>query len=201
MPKISPYPLTWPVGRKRTPHVMRRQSRFKPITRNQAWADLFTELDRFFARGSVITTNAQVRHDNMPYAGGAAPKDPGVAVYFDRDRHYAISCDTYLKVEENVRALTVTIDALRRIDRHGCGELLEQALSGFAELPPAGSSDKWWVLLGFTGPPEDYDIAMKRLRKFQQNNHTDHGGYADTFLKLTEAKRQLKAYYVTTGSE
>ena len=193
MPKIQPYPLSWPMGQPRTPAHRRRDSRFKLTTRFSVWAALQAELGRFSAKSIVITSNVPLRPSGSPYPGAARLPDPGVAAYFARaQQHYAIACDTYRRVEENARALCATLDAMRRIDRHGSGHLLAQALSGFAELPPAPS---WWTILGLPEPPVDQKIAKHALRSHLGNAHPDRGGNRAAMMEIQAAGKLMDEHY------
>lgn len=148
------YPLQWPQGRPRT--AKRRPSAFK-VTPRKAYDELCEELDRFGAKPYVISSNAPLRQrDGTPYADALSDKfeDPGVAVYFTRKkRPVCIVCDTYPTVYENIRALGLSVEAMRDMDRWGAGQVLDQAFEGFAALPPPGAMSEatdraWWVILG-----------------------------------------------------
>lgn len=194
MPKIQPYPLSWPIAQPRIPAYRRKHSRFKVATRVSVWAILRTELGRFSARFIVITSNVPLRPSGSPYAGAGRLPDPGVAVYFERTQQpYAIACDRYYRVEENVCALTATLDAMRRIERHGSGHLLAQALSGFAELPAAPN---WWAVLGLPAAPADQRAASRALRAQLGNAHPDRGGSMENWMAIQAAGKQMLEHYV-----
>lgn len=147
------YPLTWPVGMPRTAN--RREAAFT-VDLRRSYDDLTRTLSLLGARHVVVSSNLVLRQDGAPLARMAEPRDPGVAVYFDRwidkaDRPFVIACDQYSKVRWNLRAIGVTVDALRSIQRHGASSMLEQAFTGFAALPPAAREKPWWeVLVGGT---------------------------------------------------
>jgi hypothetical protein len=92
-----------------------------------------------------------------------------VAVYFQwNGKPYHIACDTYTKLEQNVRAVHATIEAWRTIERHGASQLLERVVSGFSALPPGSTSEPaappeepWWEVLGIAevGGVRASDIA------------------------------------------
>lgn len=167
----SPYPLDWPLGKTRTRRPVR--SRFAKPTVAQALAGLTRELDRFEAANYVITTNVEVRlRDGLPKSGQPEPKDSGVAVYFVRatpDGHaraYCFALDQYDRVADNLHALAKVIEAYRAIARHGGGELLEQATSGFAALPPASEpskADKLRAIIASTDSDGERRAAQAQL--------------------------------------
>lgn len=191
----QPFPLEWPIGRARTPSRKRKSSAFKALGFGRARDDLVAELRRFGARDVVLSTSIPVRLDGLPLASfSRQPDDPGVAVYFSLSgesreaprRYYAIACDGYRKVEENLRALVHTIAAMRTIERHGSSQLLEQAMSGFAALPAEGESGAWWTTLGFAERPNLAD-AKTRWRELVAQNHPDRGGSPDRMVVLNDA--------------
>lgn len=152
------YPLEWPSHQRRLSPGQRKSSRFRS-TRTAAHKLLILELQRFGARGVVISSDLRTRKsDGGFYAADRDPYDPGVAVYFQwSGRPHSIACDTYLTLAGNLRAVHETVKAMRAIERHGATSLLEQALSGFAALPPGdsgeaeASTEPWWDVLGLVG--------------------------------------------------
>jgi hypothetical protein len=181
----QPYPLEWPVGRKRTTH--RSSSKFRDLSFARTRDDLLHELKLMHADGVVLSTNISLRVDGLPLAGQRQPADPGVAIYFSlwdgKKKYFAIACDAYYKVEENMRALVHTIEAMRTIRRHGSSDLLEQAMSGFAALPPG---EDWWKTLGFTSKPT-LDEAKSAWRGLVQRHHPDRGGKEADIRKFNAA--------------
>lgn len=125
------------------------------------------------------------------------PDDPGIAVYFDRLdsrgklRPYAMACETYMKVTENMRGMVNTIDALNTIDRHGASEILEQAISSFLQLPEAATAEQWWRALGCD---ENADMAMvkDRFRAMTQTEHPDQGGDEAKMARINMAYSAAK---------
>lgn len=188
----QPYPLEWPLGKPRT--RFRQSSRFKALAFGKARDDVFRELKNFNARDVIMSTNVPLRLDGIPYSGWRQPDDPGVALYFslagerysDPRRYYAIACDAYRKVEENMRALVHTIEAMRTIARHGSSQLLEQAMSGFAALPPPADPGSWWVVLGFRVKPP-LATAKARWRELVAEHHPDRGGTHEQMQRLNAA--------------
>jgi hypothetical protein len=188
----QPYPLEWPLGKPRT--KWRSSSKFRDLAFGKARDDLFRALKNFAASDVVLSTNIPLRLDGIPYSGWRQPEDPGVAVYFslrgekysDPRRYYAIACDAYRKVEENMRALVHTIEAMRTIERHGSSQLLEQAMSGFTALPPPADPGSWWAVLGFATKP-NLAQAKTRWRELVAEHHPDRGGSHERMQRLNAA--------------
>lgn len=168
------YPLRWPEGERRTRE--RQESRFK-LTLAAARDDLLLELERLGARYVVISTNV---------SGRRAPIDPGVAVYFDLDGEQLVfACDKWTRVEDNVRAIGKTIEALRGIARWGSREMMKRSFSSFKTLPPDPTAD-WRATLGIS-PVAGLDEAKARYRKLAAAAHPDHGGSQHQMARLNAA--------------
>ncbi len=185
------YPLTWPERQPRTREGMRRHTTKFKASFAQSRDELLRELKLLGALDIVISTNVPTRRDGLPLADAREPADPGVAVYFDRivkqKRHpFTLACDSYDKVKFNLRAVGLTVEALRSIARHGATEMLEQAFTGFAALPPAGSGEAWWEVLGVQREAHP-DVIRARFRSLSQVHHPDKGGSQEAMSKLTQA--------------
>lgn len=161
------YPLQWPDGWPRTkPHQRDNGDKFrkgdwrtgyKRWTLDQARAELASELERLGARHVVLSTNIELRLDGQPYSNRRAPDDPGIAVYFVLDGEQMVMAqDGYTRVADNVRSLTLAIEGMRKMQRHGGGTMLKRAFSGFTALPPPDQMSviatpppvNWWEVLG-----------------------------------------------------
>jgi hypothetical protein len=71
--------------------------------------------------------------------------------------------------QSDVRALVIVIESMRRIERHASTELMEQAFSGFAALPPAtAGSSHWTEVFGvgdeWNGRPADQVLEHVKSR-------------------------------------
>lgn len=105
-------------------------------------ADLGRELRHLEAVHPVLMVDLlerDIRLDGMPRAG-ARPEHPGVILAFD-SKHGPLKypCDTYTDWQDNLRAIVLAMDALRRVDRYGVTRHGEQ-YTGWKALP-AGRGD------------------------------------------------------------
>lgn len=132
---IEAYPLHWPEGWPRTKAPA--HSRFHPTNGRHAVAQaLLAEIRRLGGGQVVISTNVRLRNDGLPYSGDRPPEDKGVAVYFNlKGRQMVFACDKWAKLEDNLRSIHKTIEALRGIERWGASDMMERAFSGFTALP------------------------------------------------------------------
>lgn len=186
------FPLSWPIGWKRTSFSERTRWRSgRSIQFGRTVQQLLTELDRMGVRDwdVVISSNKALRLDGLPRANGPKPSDPGVAVYFKlKGEDRVLACDRYYDVEENVRAITKHIEALRGMERWGVGTL-EQAFQGYAALPQNASQRDWREVLCI--PPDrhvDQAFVRSMYRQLAMKMHPDKGGSQEAMAELNAAR-------------
>ena len=184
---LEAYPLTWPEGQQRTPPGRRKIGHFK-IGFGRTRDELLEELGRLGAKNVIISSNVPTRRDGLPYADARELQDPGIAVYFERRGHpYVFACDSYGRVAHNLRAVGLTIEALRAIERHGASQMMEQAFRGFTALPAARAAEpSWWEVLGVTASASTAEIRA-RYRELARQHHPDMGGAEEMMSRLNRA--------------
>jgi hypothetical protein len=208
-----PYPLQWPPGQKRTPPQNRMQSRFGDrrwshadrggVSPYEAAKELLSELRLLGASHVTITSQLPTRNDGLPYADGRC-QDPGAAVWFVHRGHERVfACDRWFTVGENLRAIALSVGAMRGLSRWGMADVEERAFAGFAALP-AGEPERpaWREVFGVGDlgdlPPADLLSVVKgRHRKMIAAEHPDVGGdtarAAVLNVALAEATAELAA--------
>lgn len=194
------YPLAWPEGWPRT-HSGQRKSGSNFARRDYASTirGLREQLRLMGAEQVVISSNVPIRADGMPYADAARRRidDPGVAIYFRRrGRPFAMARDAYERPEHNLRSLTLAIEALRQLERHGGGTMLEKAFEGFTALPAPGAKRPWREALTIGGQvPMTLSAAETAYRQLARAHHPDNGGSHERMAELNaaiaEARREL----------
>lgn len=141
----TPFPLAWPSSSPRTAGKDRRRSAFGAdhagdVSIATAHAFVSAELGRMgIARAAfVITSNVpQTRAD----AAADVDADPGVAVWFVfGGETRVLACDRWGTHAENLRAIGLSIEAMRALERWGVGDVLERAMVGFLPALPAGDA-------------------------------------------------------------
>ena len=190
---IESYPLYWPDGWKRTSYYGRKSNKqfikSFAVSRDQ----LLHEVSMLGGRNVILSTNIPLRNDGLPYANFKEPQDPGVAIYFHhKDRPTCFACDKYQYVRENIRAISLTIGALRGIERWGASDMMERAFRGFTAIPDR--SNDWRQILefspGYKPTSEEIDNAFRRLAK---TYHPDmHGGSTNKMQDLVNAREQAR---------
>lgn len=207
---VTAYPLSWPEGWPVTPnHLRQRGSQFKQaggqygkteVTLDRARRLLFEELDRMRATEVTLSSNVPLRVDGNPRgdAGRLVLSEPGVAIYFThKGKQMTMAQDAFMTPAANVRSLGLAIDALRALERHGGGHMMERAFAGFTSLPaPDGVRPKraWWLVLNYSADKnERADLSVEeveaRFRTLAKRRHPDaDGGSDEAFAELSEAR-------------
>lgn len=194
MPNDLPtaYPLQWPAGRARA--KSRGVARFTTNTRagysgrrshsvSESVDEIAHALDLMGATDLVVSTNIPLRNDGWPRSGTAAPSDPGVAVYFRYNgKPVCLACDQWTKVEDNLWAVALTLEAMRGIDRWGAAEL-EATFTGYAALP---APEQWWQVLGVP-QNADADTIQTAYRQLARQHHPDAGGDSAQMARINAA--------------
>lgn len=152
---------------------------------------LLGELRRMRAQSIVISSNVETKGDGTPYANRRQPSDPGVAVYFVRNKQQqCIPCDRWDKVEDNIHAIYLTVAALRGIERWGSGKMMDAAFTGFKALPTA-TIMQWWQVLNLPSNATADDVTTA-YRRQAMLNHPDRGGDVDAMARINAAYEQFK---------
>ena len=182
---MESYPLHWPSGRPRTPRKQITHSRFSPANRAQEVRSVQDELWRLGAKNVIVSTNVRLRRDGLPYAGDKAPDDQGVAVYFDYlGGQKCFACDRWQTVEENLRAIFKSIEAIRGLDRWGSRSFVDAAFTGFAALPSPDMQRPWWEVLGVDQNASEDEIKSAYRRKSMELHQNGAGETAQVDLNI-----------------
>ena len=175
------YPLAWPAGWARAKG--RRSAAFK-VDFDKAVRELGYEIERLGGRYPVLSSNMELRIDGTPRRDQRV-SDPGVAAYFElKGKQKVFACDTFHTVKDNIRAIGLTIAALRSINRYGATDMLERALSAFEALPAPKSC---WDILGLRSHASMQDVKEAYRRK-AMTLHPDQGGSDAAMVELNRAR-------------
>jgi hypothetical protein len=192
------YPLAWPLGWPRTRDDDRESDRrfatrasmysvsYGSITVARARDQLADELARLGATDIVISTNL---------SGRRLPADPGVAVYFKHKRRALVMAqDRFASVAGNLRSLALAVEAMRQLERHGGGSMMERAFTGFVAIAPPSWKKPWREVFGLKpgdtpASQEDLTLMFKERAK---RRHPDNGGSDTLMAELNVAFREAK---------
>lgn len=185
------YPLAWPDGWPRTPEAEQKNGdhSFKRPSSDKGWSQPWT-----FAAARDALRDEIFRHtggapsvisSNFP-AGRDGPLDKGIAIYFQRNgRPYAMACDRYGDAQGNMRSLTLALEAMRQLERHGGGVMMERAFQGFTALPPPRSC---WEILGLSPNATAGDVQSAWRGKIGAAHPDRHGGSQAAASELNKAR-------------
>jgi len=203
-------PLTnWPGDREKT----RQRARFDS-SYAQTLTLLADELRRLAARQVVIQagfSSSDIRNDGWPRSNAKKPVDPGVILSF-QSKHGPLSypCDRFNEWQDNLRAIALSLQALRAVDRYGVTRRAEQ-YRGWTQLPPPPppkpafggfrskqAAAEWlcWAadsIFSASTFVRSKDERDKAIRIAQRRLHPDVGGNHEDFVKIEHAKRILEA--------
>jgi hypothetical protein len=184
------YPLCWPAGVPRAKYAQ-SNSNWKQDS-DRIRADLLEELERMKVDDVIISTNARTNAFGVPRMD-ERPRDAGVAIYFTRKgKRLCFACDRWDSIRLNMKAICMTIEAIRGLERWGASDMVERAFTGFAALP-ARASRPWREVLHFTGPlqPSNRDAIEQRFRELAKQHHPDKpGGDHAAMAELNAARDQ-----------
>lgn len=189
------YPLAWPEHRPRTKG--RRPGRFtaenRPIGVAAALRRVDQQLGMIGARWPILSSNLEVRVDGSPVLNRGMPTDPGVCLYFDlKGKPFALACDTFSDIAQNVAAVAAHLEATRAIERYGVATAAE-SLQAFSALPPPAAAKPvrpWWEVFGVDRAAIDADDVRALFKVKAKKAHPDTGGTADAMSELNTALAQ-----------
>lgn len=203
-------------GNERT--VMTRNARKTPFS--QTDDELRLELWRIGVLQAVLEldlSERDMRQDGW-IRGDAIPRTPRVVLSFEHPSLGALRypADRYLDWKDNVRAIRLTLEALRAIDRYGVTRKQEQ-YTGWKALPSqssAGLNVEAAVRVLLAYDPRNasldvsqvtkavqtvlgsVDVAREILRRAARATHPDaDGGSHYKFIAVQQARRTLAAHF------
>ena len=158
----------------------------------------------------LIRFDGKLRKDARPYK-------PGIIFRFTRKtnwrydqtrktnvytpQHVSYPCDAFMTWEENLRAITLSMESLRRVERYGVFKY-DEIISRLALPSAEGKVSTKESAAAFL--EQHSGVAMKEIlfsdtartaayRKAAIKLHPDNGGDPEEFVKLQEANKVLTA--------
>lgn len=136
----------------------------------------------------IVSTNVPLNLSGVPRGDRSEPSDPGAAVYWTKKgQHQCMAIDRYRRVADNLAAIAATLDALRSVERHGGGAILDRAFIGFAQLPDTAHR-AWRDVLQFGLATPTRGMIEDRYRELARTAHPDAGGTHDRMSELNAAR-------------
>lgn len=191
------YPLQWPDGwprAKSRDSDSRFHGRVYGLSPGRARDDLLAEMRKLGATEIVLSTNIELRRDGLPYSNARMPTDPGVAIYFKlKKRPLVMAQDRFTSVAGNMRSLTLAIEAMRQMERHGGGHMMERAFTGFVAIAPPDWKKPWREVFGVKPDWKcDYPSLRAMYLDKATKRHSDTGGNDNLMAELNVAYEEAK---------
>jgi len=174
-----------------------------PVPLTKTLGELTRELRELGAKDAellVAIPPEKFRQDGRPYASATATH-PGIILSFEIPSVGQVSypCDTFTTWEDNLRAVTLALEALRKVDRYGVTKRGEQYRGFLAIEARAGTAgfastyDAQAFIRDLAGYDADETWTPRLFREAQRVAHPDRGGDADTFQRVSLAETKLRA--------
>lgn len=171
--------------------------------------DLKRELKAVNAKEVVMLIaleSGQFRNDGRPRAS-ALPDHPGIVLSFvTKIGQQSYPCDTFTRWQDNLRAIALSLESLRKVDRYGVTTNGQQyrgflAIEGGIAMPSAITSEAqaFDVILKSAGDElldpnwMQMPALVKAIRLAKRLNHPDLGGNASAMQRINEAEAFLRA--------
>jgi DnaJ-domain-containing protein 1 len=188
--------LDWPHGFERTAPTNRTRNNRYEATLRQSIDDLESELDRLGVDHWRLSTAArhQKRNPNYPYAD-ANPDDPSVVVRWSMDGdQFAVACDAYSRLRDNVRTLYLYIREKRKMEQRpvvtGESEFANARLPSGDDSEAVVAQEPPHEVLGVS-PDATPSEVREAFRRRVQTVHPDHGGDEQEFRRVREAREAM----------
>lgn len=188
--------IDWPTWAERTDGAVRERTRKFDVALAQAINRIEASLeDRLDVDDWRLSTAAPHRkRDGRPYAD-ANPDDPGAVVRWSKDgEQYAVACDHYTRLRDNVRAIGLYIEEKRKMSNRpvttGQDEFATARLpsgdeeTGIVARPPPHE------VLG-VGPDAPEGAVRDAYREKIKAAHPDGGGSSEEAELVNWAKEEL----------
>ena len=197
----------WP----RTPTAVRVRARFSDDY-GKTIALLERELRHLKARDVVVLADcaeSDLRRDGTLRAG-CRLRSPGIVLCFNgKHGPVRMPCDRYDDWRDNLRAIAVSLEALRAVDRHGVTTSGEQ-YRGWTALPPAAGAEGMTVdaaaaeisthapFISGDWIKTDVEAFRTALRTARVKTHPDKGGSEESFKRIELAADVLRRHHGVT---
>lgn len=188
----------WPANYPKTSYWERPRCPFRTAW-SSTLSDLDLELRNLGASDVVIEVDmdeSQIAKTTGRPRADALTRTPGVVLQFERDgEHLIFPCDRFGDWQDNIRAIALTLNALRMMERYGTTS--GRQYQGFKALPSQGTTTTTTEEAERTvrryAPSTNGVITDQAIRVAKAAAHPDRGGSHEAFVAVVDAEKALRA--------
>lgn len=119
------------------------------------------------------------------------PRDPATegstVEFWVRGEKRTLTCTRFLGYRTNMRAVYLTLEALRKAEERGILRELVEAAAGFLEAPKGGRSKRPWFEVLAVSPVSPLVVAAAAYKALAKKAHPDGGGSDELMAELNQA--------------
>jgi hypothetical protein len=123
---------------------------------------------------------------------------PARVIFYVNDAPHELNCMRFHEYAENLRAIYLILDSLRKA--HDRGILSELARAAIAFLPPGSATVKraWYEVLGVT-PTTPMTVVKAAYKALASERHPDAGGSDEAMSELNAAYEEYRRERSVSG--
>jgi hypothetical protein len=191
------------------PASKREWSRFD-TTWSKTLQLLSREIDMLGGRDVVIEVDVPekaIRLDGMLRADAKAASPAVVVAFESKHGPMLYRCDRFVARwsgqpadwQQNVRAIALTLESLRAVDRYGATETGQQyagwkAIGSTPAAVPLATEAAWATLRNLAEVSAEDDVSEERIISLARRHaHPDHSGSAETWAAFDEAYKAVRS--------
>lgn len=157
----------------------------------------------------VDADHSHIRNDGWPKST-MRPSTPGIIVTFETPAFGAMRYESgrFNSWEQNLRAVAMTLERLRAVDRYGCTK--GEQYTGWKKLPTGMPTGEWASVeaamrfLCLIGQPSTLSVLPSDLdtvyRAAARKAHPDAGGSHEVMSKVNRAKDYIEKSVAAPGA-
>jgi hypothetical protein len=150
----------------------------------------------------VAISDDQFRRDGRPRADARITSHGVVLTFESNGQRYEYAADQFITQHENVRAIALTLEHLRAVDRYGLTGNRQQyagflAIESATPMPATAfrsvdDARQWLINIAGTEGVAEGARNIFILRRAKRISHPDQGGDPDAFQRVLDAEKYLE---------
>jgi DnaJ-domain-containing protein 1 len=187
--------LSWPAGFDRTPASERTRNKKFQASLASTTSAIETEMDRLDPEEWRAEIGNQHTKSNGLPLHNASPDDSGFVLrWTEDDEQFAVACDAYTRLRDNVRAVYLWVHETRMRSQRpvetGESEFAAARLPHPDDVDPVAGAPPPHVELGVT-PDADEAVIRAAYKERVKQAHPDNGGSRAEFERVQRAREVL----------